>query len=129
MIVDVLRDRPVAATPQPAQGVTYAAKVAKAEKRLDWSQDAVHLERQVRAFEPDAWCRLPDGRVLKVLRTAALAQNGKAQVPGTLLDDALLVACGSGALRLLEVKKEGARAMPAPDFLRGQRLPGGARLS
>ena len=112
------------ARPQPAEGVTYAAKISPAEARLDWSQSATLLERAVRAFapHPGAWCQTPDGERLKVLEAEMAPGPGK---PGTVLDDQLSIACGSGALRLSLVQKAGKKPMPAADFLRGVTLATG----
>ena len=115
-----------ALTPQPEEGVTYAAKLNKSEGELDWRQAAAALERRVRAFSPwpGAWFRQGD-LVIKVLRSEVLAGKGAV---GTLLDDRLTVACGEGALRLLEVQRPGKRPMTAEAFLRGFELPRGSRL-
>ncbi|OIQ96579.1 methionyl-tRNA formyltransferase [mine drainage metagenome] len=114
------------ATPQPADGVTYAAKLSKDEGRLDWSRPAVELERQARAFTPwpGVWF-LHGGERIKVLRAEVTAGRG---APGTLLDDALTVACGEGALRLLVLQRAGKSALAAGDFLRGHPLPKGLVL-
>ncbi len=114
------------ATPQPADGVPYAAKLSKDEGRLDWSRPAVELERQARAFTPwpGVWF-LHGGERIKVLRAEVTAGRG---APGTLLDDALTVACGEGALRLLVLQRAGKSALAAGDFLRGHPLPKGLVL-
>ncbi|HSV29977.1 MAG TPA: methionyl-tRNA formyltransferase, partial [Candidatus Omnitrophota bacterium] len=85
----------LAAVPQPAEGVTYASKLAKDEGRIDWTRPALELERQVRGLTPwpGVWCELA-GERLKVLAASVTAGNG---TPGTVLDDALTVACGDGA--------------------------------
>ncbi|TDQ86474.1 methionyl-tRNA formyltransferase [Dongia mobilis] len=128
LIVETLPRLPFEAVPQPAEGVTYAAKISPAEARLDWSQSATLLERAVRAFapHPGAWCQLPDGERLKVLKAEIVP--GQA-VPGTILDDQLTVACGAGALRLTLVQRAGKKPMTAPDFLRGVKLARGTQLS
>ncbi|MCC7282175.1 MAG: methionyl-tRNA formyltransferase [Acetobacteraceae bacterium] len=112
---------------QPEAGVTYAPKLTRADGRLDWTRDAAALDRQVRAFDPwpGAFCLL-DGAVLKVLAAEPADGDGP---PGTVLDEALRVACGRGALRLRRVQAAGRRAMDAADFLRGHKLPAGSRLS
>ena len=122
------------ARPQPEDGVTYAAKLERAEGRLDWRLPAAELARRVRAFAPwpGAFTELPGGKQpdrLKVLAAEALAVEGPAPAaPGTLLADGLTVACGEGALRLLEVQRAGKAAMSAAAFLRGRPLPPGTRL-
>ncbi|EKE75834.1 methionyl-tRNA formyltransferase [Oceanibaculum indicum] len=115
--------KPVA---QPEAGVTYAAKLTREEALLDWTKPAAELERQIRAFDP--WPGsffLHQGERLKVLK-AELA-NGSG-TPGTVLDEALTVACGAGALRLLRVQRPGKAAMEADALLRGYPLPKGTIL-
>jgi methionyl-tRNA formyltransferase len=118
-------------TPQPADGVTYAAKLTNAETRIDWSRPAQAVNDHIRGLSPfpGAWCELViDGKLtrLKVLRTTVAAGSAP---PGTLVDDVLTVACGEGAVRILELQRAGRQAMKAEDFLRGQSLPRGTRLT
>ncbi|MCO5160572.1 MAG: methionyl-tRNA formyltransferase [Mesorhizobium sp.] len=118
-------------TPQPAEGVTYARKIDKAETRIDWTRPAREVHDTVRALSPfpGAWCEISvNGKPerLKVLRTTRAEGPGE---PGEVLDDALSIACGDGAVRLLEVQRAGGRPMTAQDFLRGVRLARGDRLS
>ncbi|CCG07945.1 methionyl-tRNA formyltransferase [Pararhodospirillum photometricum] len=115
------------ARPQPDEGITYAAKIDKAEARLDWSQTADEVDRRIRAFSPfpGAWFPLGDERV-KVLMSRAEEGSG---APGTVLDDGLLVACGRGAVRLLSVQRAGRAPLAAADFLRGRALPVGSVLA
>ena len=115
------------AEPQPEEGVTYASKIAKDEARLAWARPAAELARAVRAFNPfpGAFFEL-GGERIRVL--AARAEPGSGE-PGTALDDALLVACGEGALRALVVQRAGRAAMKAADFLRGRAVPASTRLS
>jgi methionyl-tRNA formyltransferase len=112
--------------PQPDFGATYAAKIDKAEARIDWSKPAELIEREVRAFAPfpGSWFEL-DGERIKVLRARTIGVNG---FDGTVLDDALTIACGQAALRLLTVQRAGKPAMPAEDFLRGHPVPMGTVL-
>ncbi|MBL8710388.1 MAG: methionyl-tRNA formyltransferase [Rhodospirillaceae bacterium] len=128
LIVETLAALPLPATPQPADGVTYAAKISPAEARLDWRKSGTLLERAVRAFAPvpGAWCELPDGQRLKVLAAELVPGPG---VPGEVLDDRLTIACGSGALRLTLVQKAGGKPMAAGDFLRGRPLASGTVLA
>ena len=122
------------ARPQPEDGVTYAAKLERAEGRLDWRLPAAELARRVRAFAPwpGAFTELPGGKQpdrLKVLAAEAVIVEARAPAaPGTLLAGGLTVACGEGALRLLEVQRAGKAAMSAAAFLRGRPLPPGTRL-
>jgi methionyl-tRNA formyltransferase len=122
---DLLAGR-IASTPQPADGVTYAAKIDRAELRLDWRQPAATLERTVRAFapRPGAYAQR-SGERIKVLAARVEARSG---APGTLLDDQLLVACGDGALRLTELQRAGKGPLAADAFLRGFAMPAGSRF-
>ena len=114
------------ATPQPAEGATYARKIEKAEARLDWSAPADLLERRIRAFNPfpGAWCEI-GGERIKLLLAQTVPGQGE---PGTVLDDRLAVACGTGALRPLEMQRAGKAPMPAEIFLRGFAVAAGTRL-
>jgi methionyl-tRNA formyltransferase len=113
-------------TPQPDEGVAYAAKIDKAESRIDWTRPAIEIERQLRAFAPapGAWFEL-DGERIRAL-AGAVTDNRAA--PGTVLDDMLTVACGEGALRLVTVQRAGKAAMEAAAFLRGRAIPAGTKL-
>jgi methionyl-tRNA formyltransferase len=118
-------------TPQPVDGVTYAAKLTNEETRIDWSRPAQAVHDHIRGLSPfpGAWCELAiDGKPtrLKVLRTTLAAGSAP---PGTLVDNVLTVACGEGAVRILELQRAGRQAMKAEDFLRGQPLPHGTTLS
>jgi methionyl-tRNA formyltransferase len=112
--------------PQPEDGATYAPKLTRDDGRLDWTHDAASLDRQVRALNPwpGTFTTMGD-TVLKVLAAAPAEGQG---APGTVLDDALRIACGTGALRLLRVQAPGRAAMPAADFLRGRPVPPGTVL-
>ncbi len=113
--------------PQPGEGVTYAAKIDKAEARLDWSWQAAEVDRQIRGLSPfpGAWCEA-DGDRLKLL---ASKQTQGCGAPGKILDDALTVACGRGAVQLLRLQRAGRGAQDATEFLRGVPLPKGTRLT
>jgi methionyl-tRNA formyltransferase len=104
------------AVPQPDQGVTYAAKIDKAEARIDWTRPAIEVDRQIRGLSPfpGAWCQIGDERV-KLLRSRVAQGTGQ---PGQVLHG-LTVACGSGAVEITLAQREGKRAMPSDDFLRG----------
>ena len=118
-------------TPQRSEGVTYAAKIGNDETRMRWSRSAREVHDQVRGLSPfpGAWFELiADGKPVrvKVLRTTPAAGAGPS---GTVLDDALTVACADGAVRILELQRAGRQAMTAADFLRGHPLPRGTLLS
>ncbi len=113
-------------TPQPESGVTYAAKIDKTEARLDFVQPAEAVERQVRAFTPapGAFFEL-NGERIRIL--AADMEDG-AGAPGTVIDDALGIACGSGVLRPLRVQRAGRGVMTPAELLRGFAIAPGSRL-
>lgn len=112
--------------PQPEVGVTYAHKIDKAEARMDWSRPAAALHAHVRGLSPAPGAfTLLDGTRLKVLEARLERASG---VPGTVLDDGLLVACGEGALRLERVQREGRAAVTREAFLSGQPVAAGTRL-
>ena len=112
--------------PQPEAGVTYAAKVSKAEARIDWSQPAEQVERQVLAFAPvpGAWFEVA-GERLKLLSAGAESAAGHA---GEVLDDGLLIGCGEGAIRPALVQRAGRAAMTPDELLRGFPIPPGTIL-
>ena len=115
------------AVPQPEDSVTYARKIDKAESRIDWAQPAEAIERQVRAFAPAPGAFFEhQGERYRVL--AAEVADG-AGASGTVLDDHLTVATGSGALRLLTVQRGGKPAMETAALLRGKPIPAGTVLS
>lgn len=113
--------------PQGEAGVTYADKISKNETRIDWSKPANPVHDHIRGLSPfpGAWFEAESTRV-KVLRST-LAQDSGA--PGTVLDDQLTVACGEGAVRLLELQRAGRQAMKAEEFLRGAGIKRGVRLA
>lgn len=118
-------------TPQPDEGITYATKIDKAESRIDFTRPASDVHNHVRGLSPfpGAWFEAaPEGGTperIKVLRTELVDGSG---APGEALDDRLAIACGKGAVRLVEVQRAGKRAMTANDFLRGFAVPRGTRL-
>ncbi len=111
--------------PQPKAGVTYAAKIDKAETGIDWSRPAAEIDRHIRGLSPfpGAWTRVGTAR-LKLLRSRRAAGSGP---PGTVLHG-LTVACGDGAVEITEGQREGRRPMPADELIRGMALAPGARL-
>jgi methionyl-tRNA formyltransferase len=126
LILDALDRLPgLTPQPQPAEGVTYAAKIDKAEAHVDWTRPAEAVARQIRGLSPfpGAWVATPAGR-LKLLNARPVAGQGR---PGEVLSD-LTVACGTGAVAITEAQREGKRPMAAADLLRGLALPPGTRL-
>jgi methionyl-tRNA formyltransferase len=125
LVLRALEEEPVPMA-QPVEGVTYAPKLTREAGRIDWAQDAVRIERQVRAFDPwpGAFTTL-GGAVLKVLRAEMAEGTG---TPGMVLDERLAVACGSGALRLTRVQLAGRPAMATEAFLRGHRVAVGTTV-
>jgi methionyl-tRNA formyltransferase len=114
-------------TPQPAEGVTYAAKIDKAETRVDWSTKCKAVHDHIRGLSPfpGAWTELPGAGRVKLLRSTKGEGSG---APGTVLDGALTVACGDGAVRIVELQKAGGRPMKADEFLRGTAIAPGTKL-
>lgn len=123
LVVDVLGRLPLPALPQPAGGVTYAAKIDKAEARIDWSRPATEVDRLIRGLSPfpGAWC-MAGGERLKLLRSRVVHGAG---APGEVLKG-FTVACGEAAVEVTMVQREGKRAVTADEALRGMALP--ARL-
>ena len=111
---------------QPAQGVTYAEKISKAETRIDWTKPWKQVHDHIRGLSPfpGAWFEFGGGRV-KALRST----KGEGKVaPGTVLDGSLTIACGDGAVRLTQVQRAGKQPMNAEEFLRGTKVEAGAQL-
>jgi len=121
----------LAPTPQDEDGVTYAKKIEKSEARIDWTQPAEAVDRQIRGLSPfpGAWFEMETAK--GKARVKALGSKLEADAegaPGALLNDTLLVACGEGAVRLTRVQREGGQALDAEAFQRGHRLSAGARF-
>jgi methionyl-tRNA formyltransferase len=115
--------------PQPREGVTYAPKISREEGLLDWRRPAVELERWIRALNPWPGAYFEhDGAPIRVVAAAALA-DAPGDPPGTVLDDRLAIACGSGVLRLLRLQRPGRALLDASEFLRGYPIPPGKILS
>jgi methionyl-tRNA formyltransferase len=117
-------------TRQAEEGVTYAAKIEKAEARIDWTKPAHAVLRHIHGLSPfpGAWSEVMlDGEVLrlKILRCALADGRGE---PGTVLDEQLTIACGDGAVRIVELQRAGKAPMKASDFLRGTRVAPGLRF-
>ncbi|MCL4711878.1 MAG: methionyl-tRNA formyltransferase [Pseudorhodoplanes sp.] len=118
-------------TPQSDDGVTYASKIDKAETRIDWRQPWQAVHNHIRGLSPfpGAWFEMAGEGApvrVKVLRTTRGEGSG---APGTVLDEALTIACGEGAVRILELQRAGKQPMKADAFLRGTPLARGAMLA
>jgi methionyl-tRNA formyltransferase len=118
---------PTSPQPQPDEGETYAAKVDKAEARIDWARSAEEIERQVRAFAPfpGAWFEANGERIKLLGARAGSNASGK---PGEVLDDCLNIAAGEGYVRPLRVQRAGRSAMTVDELLRGFAIPKGTIL-
>jgi methionyl-tRNA formyltransferase len=137
LVLDRLERGDLALTPQPEEGVTYAAKIDKNETRIDWTKpwQAVHDHCRGLSPFPGAWFELPadsgkspgkDAVRVKVLDTT---KGDGVGAPGTVLDDRLTIACGTGAVRIVELQRAGRQPMKAEEFLRGTPLAAGTRLA
>ena len=120
----------LALTPQPDEGATYAAKIDNEETRIDWTKPADRVHDHIRGLSPfpGAWFELPIGDKparVKMLRSTLEDGTGS---PGTVLDEHLTVACGAGAVRILELQRAGRQAMKADEFLRGTPVAPGTHL-
>jgi len=125
LLVEWLND-PVPGEPQPIAGATYAKKIDKAETRIDWTRSSREVERQVRAFAPSpaAWFDA-NGERIKLLEAEATDGSGAS---GEVLDDHLTIACGSGAIRPINVQRAGRAPMSAEELLRGFAIAKGTIL-
>ena len=128
--MDALERGELKLTPQSAEGVTYAAKIEKDEARIDWTKPARTVLRHCHGLSPfpGAWSEIDlDGQAVrvKILRCELASGRG---APGEVIDADLTVACGEGAIRILELQRAGAKPMTAEVFLRGARLPVGELL-
>ena len=127
LLLEVLADPPAyPPVAQPNGGVTYAAKLAKAEAQLDFAADAAQVLRQITAFNPPgAWFEHGGERV-RILAAEAAEGDG---APGMVIDDGLTIACGTGAIRATRLQRAGRPAMTATELLRGWDIPPGTLLS
>ena len=138
LVVEALQRAPqggLTRTPQPAEGITYAHKIEKAEAQIDWALPAAQIDRRVRAFDPFPGAQTTcGGEVIKVWRaevadaTAAPAPDRVAGQVLALETDAVTVQCGQGVLRLRVLQRAGGKRLPVADFLRGFALSPGAVL-
>jgi methionyl-tRNA formyltransferase len=125
--LDALERRTIKYKRQLEEGVEYADKISKEETRIDWNKPWLEVHNHIRGLSPfpGAWFEL-DGVRVKALRSTAGEGNG---TPGTVLDDKLTIACGSGTVRLTQVQRAGKQPMTAADFLRGTPVPAGTRFA
>src|SRR6266446_3798122 len=126
--LDALERGTLPLTPQPQAGVTYAHKIAKEETRVAWERPWQEVHNHIRGLSPapGAWFEIAaEGVRVKALRTT---KGEGAGVPGTVLDDELTVACGEGAVRILELQRAGRQTMKAHEFLRGTSIAAGTRF-
>ncbi|MCC6829280.1 MAG: methionyl-tRNA formyltransferase [Novosphingobium sp.] len=137
LMVEVLADLAAyPAKPQPVDGITYASKIAKSESRLDFTQGAQHVERQVRAFAPAPGAFFEfAGERIKVLEARIETESPQnhgthfTTTPGEVLDTQLAIGCGIGAIHPRTVQRAGRPAMDAADLLRGFPIPKGTHLA
>ena len=127
MMLETIALRAFEGEPQPEDGVTYAAKISKAEARIDWARPAAGIVRQVQGLAPfpGAWFEVAGERI-KLLAAKAVDASGAA---GMVLDDRLTIACGEGAIRPSLLQRAGHKALPLNAFLRGYAVPAGTRLA
>ncbi|MBB4101586.1 methionyl-tRNA formyltransferase [Allorhizobium borbori] len=119
-------------TPQPEEGILYAAKISKEETRIDFSRPAVEVHNHIRGLAPfpGAWFELEiNGKVERVKVLASTLGAGEGAVGEVLAEAPLTIACGAGAVRLVRLQKAGGKPLSAEDFLRGTPVPAGTRLS
>ncbi len=111
-------------SPQPAEGVTYARKIDKAETRIDFARSAREVHNHIRGLSPfpGAWLTLGSGQTAERIKVLQSAVGEGVGAPGSVIDPTGVVACGSGAIRLIELQRAGKRPMPVSDFLRGRPL-------
>jgi methionyl-tRNA formyltransferase len=118
-------------TPQAAEGATYARKIDKAETRVDWRRPAVEVHNAIRGLSPfpGAWSEIDIGARAERLKLLRATMDDGAGAPGAILDDRLAIACGTGAVRLIELQRAGGKPVAAGEFLRGAKLKQGTRFS
>jgi len=129
LIVDALCRLPLPAEPQPAEGVTYAQKIGKAEAQIDWSLSAAELDRHIRAFNPFPGAQAQfGGQTVKLWRAVPVDGSGEKGQILAVDRNSIVVACGSGALAVSELQKAGGKRLPVRDFLAGHPLKAGDRF-
>jgi methionyl-tRNA formyltransferase len=111
---------------QSEDGVTYAAKIDKGETRIDWRRGAADLHNGIRGLSPypGAWCEVPFGGAIERIRILkSRPAEGSGPAGAVLSTDPLVIACGTGAIQILEVQRAGKKPVAAAEFVRGARLP------
>ena len=127
LMVEVLAQATITCAPQPETGVTYAKKIDKTEAKIDFTKPAAQVRNHIHGLSPfpGAWFQVNGARV-KVLLCEVVEGAGEA---GSFLDDRLAIACGTGAIHLLKLQREGKGAMDAEVFLRGFSIPRGTSVN
>ncbi|MBS1141163.1 MAG: methionyl-tRNA formyltransferase [Proteobacteria bacterium] len=129
LVVEALGKLPLASEPQPAEGVTYAHKIEKAEALIDWSKSAAELDRHIRAFNPFPGAQaLFRGQTVKLWQASPVAGRGEMGTILALDRSSVVIACGDGALAVTELQKAGGKRLPVQQFLAGHPLAVGDRF-
>jgi len=129
LIVEALGKLPLPAELQPAEGVTYAHKIEKAEALIDWTKSAAELDRHLRAFNPFPGAQaLFAGQTVKLWRATPVAASGEIGQILAVDRSTIVVACGEGALAISELQKAGGKRLPVQQFLAGHQLKVGDRF-
>jgi len=118
-------------TAQSNEGACYASKITKSTSRIDWNKTATEIDCQIRGLSPwpSATCLLPDHTQLKIISATFDSSISHDEMPGTILNDHLTIACGTGTLTPTKIQAQGKKAMDAPSYLRGNRLAKGMTLT
>jgi methionyl-tRNA formyltransferase len=129
LVVEVLGKQPLPAEPQPAEGVSYAHKIEKAEALIDWSKTAAELDRHIRAFNPFPGAQaLFRGQTVKLWQASPVAGRGEIGSILAVDKNSIIIACGEGALAVTELQKAGGKRLPVQQFLAGHPLAVGDRF-
>ena len=129
LCVEALGKLPLPAEAQPAEGVTYAHKIEKAEAVIDWTKSATELDRHIRAFNPFPGAQaLFGGQTVKLWQAAPIAGSGPAGSVLAVDKKQIVIACGAGALAVSELQKAGGKRLPVQQFLAGHPLKVGDRF-
>ena len=131
--IEMLEAGELTLTEQSDEGVTYAKKIEKSETRIDFSKDGARVHKHIMGLSPflGAWFELGEGKKaarVKVLASKYIDYVDSAEA-GTVIDDTLTIACGEGAIALVELQKAGSKPMKVDEFLCGNSIPKGTKLS